>query len=269
MKAKSPRWFDRSYGRLLTPFETNPFRDPVAASLVAMGWTLIVVGIGLLGSAGLGFDRQPDLGGYGWLIVGLLLLAAALCALWANRRVVEQGGQPAFLWVRVRRLPDDGQASVLWGRPDDMPIVVLAFGSSILGVALGNVWSSGHYLDTSPIPWVIVGILLAGSVVWGIWVHRRVLARSPNTHGVEYIRDGYAKAAAGVTMWLTPIAAWTAGSTGVPTTTDGNLPFVALIVALTAVILGSVCFPVSVARTRRLARGQAAFAIAEQAQSPP
>ena len=198
MKAKSPRWFDRSYGRLLTPYETNPFEDRIAALLVAMGWTLIAVAIWWSGSAGLGYDRQPDLGGYGWLIVGLLLLAAALSALWANRRVVEQGGQPAFLWVRVRRLPDDGQDNVLWSRPDDMPIVVLAFGSSPLGVALGNVWSSGHYFDTSPIPWVIVGILLAGSVVWGIWVHRRVLARSPNTHGVEYILDGYAKAAAGL-----------------------------------------------------------------------
>ena len=266
MKVKSPRWFDRSYGRLLTPFETNPFEDRVAALLVTMGWVLIAAGIWLFGSAGLGFDRRPDLGGYGWLIVGLLLLAAALSALWANRRVVEQGGQRAFLWVRVRRLPDDGQASALWDRPDDMPIVVLAFGSSPLGAALGNAWNSGHHFDTSPIPWVIVGMLLAVSVAWGIWVHRRVLARSPNTHGVEYIRDGYAKAAAGVAMGLATTAAWTAGSTGVPTTADGNLP---LVVAFIAFLLGVVCFPVSVARTRRLARGQAASAIAEQTQSPP
>ena len=133
MKAKSPRWFDRSYGRLLTPFESNPFEDRIAAVLATMGWVLMAAGIWLLGSAGVGFDRQPDLGGYGWLIVGLLLLATGLSALWANRRVVEQGGQRAFLWVRVRRLPDDGQASALWDRPDDMPIVVLAFGSSLLG----------------------------------------------------------------------------------------------------------------------------------------
>ena len=269
MKVKSPRWFDRSYGRLLTPYETNPFEDRIAALLVAMGWVLIAAGIWLFGSAGLGFDRQPDLGGYGWLIVGLLLLAAALSALWANRRVVEQGGQRAFLWVRVRRQPHDGQASALWDRPDDMPVMVTAFWGSFSGVALANVWSSGHYFDTSPIPWVIVGILLAGSVVSGIWVHRRFLARSPNTYGVEYIRDGYAKAAAGLATWLAPIAAWTAGSTGVPTTANGNSHFVALILVLIAIILGSVCMWVSVARTRQLARGQAASAMAEQPQSPP
>ena len=82
MKAKSPRWFDRSYGRLLTPFETNPFHDRIAALLVAMGWILMAVAFWLGGNSGLGFDRQPDLGGYGWLIVGLLLLVAALSALY-------------------------------------------------------------------------------------------------------------------------------------------------------------------------------------------
>ena len=265
MKAKSPRWFDRSYGRLLTPFETNPFHDRIAALLVAMGWILMAVAFWLGGNSGLGFDRQPDLGGYGWLIVGLLLLVAALSALWANRRVIEQGGQPIFLWVRVRRLPDDGQASVLWDGPDDMPIFVLAFGSSFLGFAMANVENSGHHFDTSPIPWVIVGILLAGSVVCGIWVHRRVLARSPNTHGVGYIRDGYAKAAAETARGLAVIAAWTAGSTGVPTNADGNLLFVAFI----AVILGAVCFAVPVARTSQFACGEAASSMAEQTQSPP
>ena len=41
MKAKSLRWFDRSYGRLLRPFETNPFEDRIAALLVTTGWVLM------------------------------------------------------------------------------------------------------------------------------------------------------------------------------------------------------------------------------------
>lgn len=234
-------------------FANNPFEDRLAAALVVGGWGLIAAGIWLLGRSGLGFERRPELGAYGWLIVGLLLLAGAYAARWATRRVIEQGGNAAFLWLRVRRTPDDGRGDAPVNRPDDMPIIVLSFGSAAGGVVLANLAAYGYLLDTSPIPWVIAAAMWAGAAVWGVWVHHRVLACPTTTHGIEYIGDGHAKAATWVAGCCAANAAWIAGVAGIPATVGGGVGLAGAVLSLTALLLSAVCMQASVARTRRIA----------------
>ena len=259
------RRFLRSW---LRPFATNPLEDGLAATLAVGGFALLALTLWLAGGAGVGFDRRPDLGGYGWLLVGLLLLATVFSARWANRRVVEQGGRAAFLWLRVRRPVDDGHGDEAHDRPDDMPILIQALGGGAGGATLGNLWTSGYYFDTSPIPWLVAGALLAASLVWIIWVHRRVLARPASTCGVEYIRDLPAKVAATASSLFLVLAVGTAGLAGIPMAVGDST--LALAIALPIVlVLALVCIRASMARTRHVADAQASTSRqAEPAQRP-
>ena len=249
-RSRLSRRFLRSYVR---PFALSPFEDVLATVLMVGGWVFLASMMWFVGRVGYGFDSQPDLGGYGWLIVGLMLLVAAFSALWASRRVAEQGTRAVFLWLRVRRMHDDGQSETDDHRPDEMPYLILFLGSGFVGAALANLWTSGHYFDTSPVPWLIAGVLLVGTAVWTIWVHRRILAYPPSTSGVEYIRDGPAKTAASITQSFVMLAAWIAGLAGIPTRAGADLP-PAFFVAL---LLGASCAQLSITRTKHLAKSQA------------
>ena len=236
----------------LRPFATNPFEDGMAATLAVSGFALLALELWLLGRAGVGFDRQPDLGGYGWLLVGLLLLATAFSARWANRRVVEHGGRVVFLWLRVCRPVDDGHSDEADDRPDDMPILILALGCGVGGGTLGNLWASGYYFDTSPIPWLVAGAWLAATLVWIIWIHRRVLARPASTCGIEYIRDLPAKVAATASSLFLVLAVGTAGLAGIPMAAGDSTLALAIVL-----VLAFVCIRASIARTRHMANAQA------------
>ena len=266
---RSSRWWsERTNVRWPGPFATNPFEDRVASLLVVASGVLFAVTPWLLGRTGAGFDRHPNLGGYGWLIVALMLLAAAFSALWAIRRVRERGDKAVHLWLRVRRLPHDGQQTTARKDPDHLPKFVLAYGGSSGGVALNYVVRSGHYFDTSPIPWLIAGALLAVASVGSIWTHRRVIARPASTHDVEYIRDGYAKAAADTTLLLVGLSAWGAGLAGIPATA-GSAPLAVGIAALTALVLAFLCLVLSVIRTKHVANSQAAAVVIAEPAWPP
>ena len=224
----------------------------MAATLAVSGFALLALDLWLVGGAGVGFDRRPDLGGYGWLIIGLLLLATVLSARWANRRVVEQGGRAVFLWLRVRRPIDEGHGDEADDRPDDMPILVLALGCGVGGATLGNLWTSGYYFDTSPIPWLVAGALLAAALVWIVWIHRRVLARPASTCSIEYIRDLPAKVAATASSLFLALAVGTAGLAGIPMAVGDSTLALAIVL-----VLAFVCIRASIARTRHTADAQA------------
>ena len=248
---RASRRFRRFY---LRAFETSPFEDRLAAILLVGGGAFLFAAMWLIGRSGLGFDRQPELGASGWLFVALLLLATVVSARWATRRVVENGERAVCLWLRVRRIPDDGETSAAQKRPDEMPLWLLC----VLAGAVGGVWSSvspsGRYFDTSPVPWLIVMAFLVGTGVWSVWIHRRVLGCPADTWGIEYIRDGQAKAAASMTHLLAALSAWAAGVAGIPTTAGSDAPLVLFLFF----VLFVVSIQLSVTRTRHLAKLQAA-----------
>ena len=147
-----------------------------------------------------------------------------------------------------------------------MPILILALGCGAGGATLGNLWTSGYYFDTSPIPWLVAGALLAASLVWIIWIHRRVLARPASTCGVEYIRDLPAKVAATASSLFLALAVGTAGLAGIPMAPGDSTLALALAIVL---VLALVCIRASVARTRHMVDAQASTSKeAEPAQRP-
>ena len=261
--ADEPRW---SHGQFIGP------RDDVASAvMLAAGWMLSAVGIWLYGQRGLAFDQPPNLGRNRWLIVALLCLATVLSARWAIRRLKARGGNPASLWCLVTRPPDGGRDYAPEGRAKIVPVIV----SGLIGgsVCVGYSLTIASFVDPVDRGWNVLGtmvIVAAIATPCGLWAHRRAEARVPADHRVKTVSDPGATTAAFVAVALGFAACGTAGLAGIPATIEAGWLDIAAPLILVVGCIGIVVPGFRLrALARRQAQGQAASAIAEQAQSPP